>query len=89
MHQSLILNILLDNTTVVLDIKLTPTGVDESGKKESFPSWSWSHFYSCFPLERDWASFGRDWASFEFQLGWFCYADQATQVSITHTIVVL
>lgn len=36
MHQSLILNIYLDNTTVVLGIKLTPTGVDESGRKESF-----------------------------------------------------
>lgn len=36
MHQSLILSILLDNTTVVSEIKLTPTGVDESGKKDIF-----------------------------------------------------
>lgn len=33
---SLILSILLDNSTVVSDTKLTPTGVDESGKKEIF-----------------------------------------------------
>ncbi len=38
-------------------------------------------FYSYFPQKFDWDSFNRDWNRFEYQLGWFCYTQLATQVT--------
>lgn len=43
--------------------------------------WFWYNFYSHFPQKCDWDSFSHDWASFEYQLGWFCYADLATRIT--------
>lgn len=42
--------------------------------------------YSHCPQKCDWDSFSHDWASFEYQLGWFCYADLAALVTTMYIL---